>query len=351
MGGGKFLKDKSMVSIVLVTYNRAERLKLSIQDILQQTFQDFELIICDDCSTDATEDICREFITSDSRIKYFRHSSNLRMPANCNFGIQQAQYPCVAILHDGDRFRSDLIEQWYKAISENDSVGFVFNRIGVTDADENLIDSEIFDYSRFKEGVIKKECLLHDIYFRCWRFSSPVYGEAMVRKQLLEEKGFFKKRYGFYADVNFWMDALQTHDAYFCADILITGPAKEVQPRVFDDNPVKYFIYMFYMHLHHRKKAFKFKPVRLAREMIIFWVQALLGFNFWLLAIVKNFSFRYFVALRRLFKWNVLFLGSWAVVLVLYPLLFPFLKLYNVIKRLWSRSEQQRRLDLQMLDK
>jgi len=99
-----------MVSIVLVTYNRAKRLKLSIQDILKQTFKDFELIICDDCSTDATEAVCRGFVAKDDRIKYYRHASNLQMPANCNFGIQKSIYPYIAILHDGDRFKPDLIE-------------------------------------------------------------------------------------------------------------------------------------------------------------------------------------------------------------------------------------------------
>ena len=74
-----------MVSIVLVTYNRAKRLRLSIQDILNQTFKDFELIICDDCSTDSTEDVCAEFAKADDRIRYYRHNSNLQMPANCNF--------------------------------------------------------------------------------------------------------------------------------------------------------------------------------------------------------------------------------------------------------------------------
>jgi glycosyltransferase involved in cell wall biosynthesis len=334
-----------VVSIVLVTFNRAERLKLSITDILNQTFKDFELIICDDCSTDATENICKQFAAKDDRIKYFRHSSNLRMPGNCNFGFKQAKYPYVAILHDGDRFRPDLIEQWYKACSENESVGFVFNTIGVTDADEKLLNSEIFDYGRFKEGIIRKEHLLHEVYFRCWRFSSPVYGEAMVKKELLEEKGFFKKRYGFYADVDFWMEILQTHNAYFCEDILITGPVKEVQPRLFDDNPIRYFIYMFYMQLHHRKKAFRSQPLRLAREMVIFWVQAFFGFNFWLLAIVKNFSFMYFVAIRRLLRWNILFLTSWTIVLVLYPLIYPFLKVYNFAKRLLPRADGQRKLE------
>ena len=334
-----------MVSIVLVTYNRAERLKLSIEDILNQTFKDFELIICDDCSTDETEDICKQFASKDDRIRYFRHASNKRMPENCNFGIKQAKYPYVAILHDGDRFRADLIEQWYKACSENETVGFVFNAIGTTDADENLVSSEIFDYNLFKEGIIKKEHLLHEVYFRYWRFPSPVYGEVMVKKKLLEQKGFFKKRYGFYADVDFWMEVLQTHDAYFCADILITGPAKEIQPRLFDDNPIRYFIYMFYMHLHHRKKAFRGQALRLTKEMAIFWVQAFFGFNFWLLAIVKNFSFMYFIALRRLLKSNILFLTSWTIILVLYPLLYPFLKFYSVVKRFLSKAAAPRKLE------
>ncbi len=334
-----------MVSIVLVTYNRAERLKLSITDILNQTFKDFELIICDDCSTDETENVCREFAAQDNRIRYYRHVSNMRMPGNCNFGIKQAQYPYVAILHDGDRFRADLIEKWYKACSENESVGFVFNTIGIADANEKLLASEIFDYTRFKEGVIEGKHLLHEVYFRDWRFASPVYGEVMVKKSLLEEKGFFKKRYGFYADVDFWMEVLQTHDAYFCEEILITGPEKETQPRLFDDNPVRYFIYMFYMHHYHRRKAFRKQPVRLIRELAIFWVQAFLGFNFWLLAIVKNFSFMYFIELRRLLKWNFLFLASWTIVLVLYPLLYPFLKLFNLAKRLFGKESEHRKLE------
>ena len=331
-----------MVSIVLVTYNRAERLKLSIADILNQTFKNFELIICDDCSTDETEDVCRQFAAKDDRIRYYRHRANMRMPGNCNFGIKEAVHPYVAILHDGDRFRADLIEKWYKACSEHESVGFVFNTIGVTDENENLLSSEIFDYTRFQEGVIKKEHLLHEVYFRDWRFASPVYGEVMVKKELLEEKGLFKKRYGFYADVDFWMELLQTHDAYFCADTLITGPQKEVQPRLFDDNPVRYFIYMFYMHLYHRKKAFRKQPGRLVRELFVFWIQAFLGFNYWLLAIVKNFSFSYFIALRRLLKWNFLFLTSWTIVLVLYPLLYPFLKLYSLLKRFLQKADDRK---------
>ena len=54
-----------MVSVVLVTYNRAERLRLSIQDILDQSFRQFELLICDDHSSDNGGAINTEMFTLD----------------------------------------------------------------------------------------------------------------------------------------------------------------------------------------------------------------------------------------------------------------------------------------------
>ena len=317
-----------MVSIVLVTYNRSERLKLSIQDILDQTFKNFELIICDDCSTDSTQDICHEFLSVDNRIKYYRHASNMQMPANCNFGIQKSMYEYIAILHDGDRFRPDLIEQWYDAISNHETVGFVFNSIGQTDGNENIVLS----HHDFEEGVIEKDHLLKNEFFRRWHFDSPVYGEAMVRKKLVEKYGFLKKKHGFYADVDLWMQLLHSHDAYYCADTLITGPTKKIQPRLFDDNMIKTFLYMFSMHLTHRKKAYKDQPLKLIKELGIFWTQAFFSLNYNLMLIVKNFSFVTFFGSARLLRRSFIFLIPWIIILFLYPLLYPFLKLFIALK-------------------
>ena len=323
-----------MVSIVLVTYNRVKRLKLSIQDILDQTFKDFELIICDDCSPDSTEAVCREFAAKDDRVRYFRHSSNLKMPANLNFGIQQSKYPLIAILHDGDRFRRDLIEQWYNAINTHESVGFVFNSIGITDANENLV----FAYHDFKEGLIPKDHLLKRVYFRRWQFNSPVYGEAMVRKKLIEENGYFKKRYGFYADVDMWMQLLHSHDAYYCADTLLSGPLKTLQPRLFDDNLIKTFLYMFSMQLAHRRKVFGHRPLTLLKELIICWIQAFINLNYRLLLLVKNFSFKSFMNAAKLLKRSTVFLIPWLIILILYPLLYPFLQLFKVVKNIINKT-------------
>jgi len=318
-----------MVSIVLVTYNRAERLKLSIQDILDQTYKNFELIICDDCSTDTTKLVCEEFQKRDSRIIYYRHSNNLAMPANCNFGIQKARFDYVAILHDGDRFKPDLIEQWYAAISKHD-VGFVFNSIGETDAQDNIVNA----YHAFPEGIVHKDLLLKKTFFRRWQFDSFVYGEAMVKKDLVTQLGLLNDKYGFYADVDLWMELLHSHDAYYCSDTLITGPTKEIQPRLFDDNLINYFLHMFTMQLKHRKKAYAGQPVMLGFELIVLWIQSLFNITYCLLLVVKNFSLRSFLDAASRLKRTVLFLIPWMVIFLLYPLLYPLLKVFTFFKQI-----------------
>ncbi|HMG93488.1 MAG TPA: glycosyltransferase family 2 protein [Chryseolinea sp.] len=327
-----------MVSIVLVTYNRASRLKLSIRDILNQTFKDFELIICDDCSTDSTEQVCREFEKRDSRIRYFRHPENIAMPANCNFGITQSNFDYVAILHDGDRFKPSLIERWYTAISNNDSVGFVFNSIGETDAQEKLVNS----WHEFDEGVVSRDDLLNGTFFRRWKFDSPVYGQAMVKKSLLEERGYLSKEYGFYSDVDLWMDILHRHDAYYCADTLITGPTKDLQPRLFDDHLINHFLLMFSMQLKHRKKEFHNRPIALCRELILLMFQSLFFLTYCLLLIVKNYSLRSYTDAGKLLRHNLFLLIPWTIILVFYPILYPVLRLFTGVKTLVAYKREKK---------
>lgn len=311
-----------MVSIVLVTYNRAERLKLSIEDILRQTFQDFELIICDDCSPDNTEAVCRDFARRDSRIRYYRHTQNKRMPANLNFGIEKARYEYVAILHDGDRYRRDLIEQWHNAMYNHPTVGVVFNSLADSDNEDRIVHV----FCEFPEGVIRGKELLNSEYFRRSDFSSPIYGEAMVRKSLVEKYGYLKPDYSFYADVDLWMEILHDHDAYYCADTLIKAPLKSFQPQEFDDDIVAFNIMLFDMSRKHRTRAFRNKPIRLMREMSIYQMFKLWHFTYVLLLVTKNFSFRYFVNCRKSFRRHIYFFPIWGAFFLMYPFLRPVLK-------------------------
>ena len=65
-----------MISVILPTYNRADWLPQSIRSIMEQDYRNWELIIVDDCSSDTTGDVVREFMEQDGRIKYIGRNDN-----------------------------------------------------------------------------------------------------------------------------------------------------------------------------------------------------------------------------------------------------------------------------------
>ena len=79
------------VSIGMPVFNGANYLRQSIQSLLAQDYTDFELIICDNASTDETESICRAAAKSDPRIRYYRNQTNLGAAGNYNKVFQLAR--------------------------------------------------------------------------------------------------------------------------------------------------------------------------------------------------------------------------------------------------------------------
>ncbi len=88
------------ISIQMCTYNRAHFIKQAIDSVLFQTFQDWELIIVDDCSTDNTEEIISSY--TDSRIRYIKNSENLGITKNRNKGLSLSTGEYVAVLDSDD---------------------------------------------------------------------------------------------------------------------------------------------------------------------------------------------------------------------------------------------------------
>ena len=78
------------ISVVLPVYNGEAYLKDAIKSILNQTFQDFELIIVDDCSTDRTTEIVKRYVDCDSRIILIQNKVNLKLPESLNKGFSHA---------------------------------------------------------------------------------------------------------------------------------------------------------------------------------------------------------------------------------------------------------------------
>lgn len=105
----------SKVSIVLPTYNGARYLRQSIDSCLDQTYSNLELIIVDDCSTDATPDIVRSY--QDPRIRYFRHEKNKMLPGALNTGFSYATGAFLTWTSDDNYYVPKAIETMVKFLS------------------------------------------------------------------------------------------------------------------------------------------------------------------------------------------------------------------------------------------
>jgi glycosyltransferase involved in cell wall biosynthesis len=89
----------TLVSVIIPTFNRASTLCRAVSSVLYQTFQDFEIVVVDDGSTDDTPKRLSQF---NHYIKYIRHSENLGVSKARNSGIRTSDTPLVAFLDSDD---------------------------------------------------------------------------------------------------------------------------------------------------------------------------------------------------------------------------------------------------------
>jgi glycosyltransferase involved in cell wall biosynthesis/GT2 family glycosyltransferase len=112
------------VSIVLPTYNGSAHLKNSINSCLNQTYNNIELIIVDDGSTDATPQLIGSF--KDSRIKYVRHKKNVGLPEALNTGFANTQGEYLTWTSDDNEFLPNAIEEMVNFLERNRDIGLVY---------------------------------------------------------------------------------------------------------------------------------------------------------------------------------------------------------------------------------
>jgi len=225
--GGNTQERAVPVSICLTTYNRASALPATIDSLLAQSFGNFELIISDDCSSDATESVCREYAARDPRIQYFRNSQNLRMPGNLNSAIRRCRGEYIANLHDGDVYRPDLIEKWKAALDQQPNAPFVFNAYRWCPGNGRSELVQQFQDVRVEGNIIARQ------FFET--LTSCVWGTVMARASAYNDAGLFNPAFGFISDVDMWLRLARNKSVAYVPEPLIHLTGREAK------HPYAYF--------------------------------------------------------------------------------------------------------------
>lgn len=132
------------LSIGLPVYNSERYVAESIEALLGQTYEDFELIISDNASTDGTGDICRRYERRDSRIRYFRQHRNVGLAPNHNFCVERANGGLFKWAAGDDLYSRDLLEKCVAALDEYPRIVLAHSFTALIDSDGKVFQANAY---------------------------------------------------------------------------------------------------------------------------------------------------------------------------------------------------------------
>jgi len=177
------------VSVCMPVYNGAAYIAESIESVLAQTYKDFRLIVCDNCSADNTGDIVRSF--DDDRITYVRNERNLGLVGNANRCLDLADGEYIHILHHDDLMLPENLERKVCLLDENREVGFVHSNISIIDAEGQLVVHDWFEGAR-RDYIEDGRTVFREYLDYLPLGASMFIGAVLARKECYDRLGNFR---------------------------------------------------------------------------------------------------------------------------------------------------------------
>lgn len=212
------------ISVVLPTYNREKTLTRSIDSVLEQTFQDFELIVVDDASTDDTTTVIDQY--DDSRIQFVSHEENRGGSAARNTGIDRAEGEYIAFLDSDDEWKpSKLQRQIERLESSSDEwiaayCGYRTRTQGATKHVKNGLKRAIGSATRSTHGAEGGEELIPEVLMM--QLSAGAGSTLLVNAETVEEIDGFDETFERHQDLEFLVRLLHVGKLAYVDEDLVT---------------------------------------------------------------------------------------------------------------------------------
>jgi len=203
----KELYNQPLVSICIPTYNAGKTVVQTVQSILNQTYQNLEIIIVDNASTDNTLAILQKF--KDSRIKIHKNTKNIGAEKNFSRCVELANGGYIAIFHADDLYMPDMVQRQVRVFQDNSIIGAVFSmankinicgeRIGETKLPVELKGEKSYCFSEIFLSILE-----NGNFF--------VTSSAMVRSRIYKKlMPFNVENFATSADLDMWLRVLEEH--------------------------------------------------------------------------------------------------------------------------------------------
>lgn len=181
------------VSVIIATYNHAKYLPRAIDSVLEQTYQDFEIIVIDDGSTDNTKAACERYSDKyPNKVKYF-YQQNSGPAAARNKGIKKASGEYAAFLDADDLWMKEKLQIQIEFLEKNRDISFVYGKAKVLDESGNQI------------GIKPERYQQHDFSKLILDWGHFPMMTVVVRKECFDKVGYFAEDLYIMEDIHLWI--------------------------------------------------------------------------------------------------------------------------------------------------
>lgn len=212
----RYRMENELVSIVMVNYNQEKFLKKSIDSVLMQTYRNWELIIVDDGSTDASVNIIKEY--KDDRIKpiFLKENCHICIATNTGFAAVNGKY--IARLDSDDIWKKEKLEKQMDFMQKNPSAKVCFTQVELIDENgENIDKQESELLSLYNSRQKNREEWIRFFFF----VGNSLLPTLLFEKELLDIVGGFKLNYCQTHDFEFLIRLIKQTDFYFVEEKLV----------------------------------------------------------------------------------------------------------------------------------
>lgn len=190
------------ISIVMAAFNEEQGISKALDSIVAQSFEDWELIVIDDGSTDSTTDVVQQYVDADKRIRLICNETNMELSASLNKGIELARADLIARADADDVNLPDRLLKQYTYMQEHPE-------IDVLGTGAYLLDTDGQRVSEFLHPLTHVE--LEKLSFLKVPFFHP---SVMIRQRFFNQVGLYDPAYAYAEDKEIWLRGMDAGCQY-----------------------------------------------------------------------------------------------------------------------------------------
>lgn len=202
--------EEPLVSVIIPVHNAEDVIENTLDSVLNQSYQNMEVIIVDDASTDSSREKIEAY--EDSRLKKIFLETNHHVCYSGNIGFENATGKYIALIGHDDCWRADKLEKQISFLEEHPSYGLTFTWVNIIDenGENKNVENDIF-YKTFRNDNFKKEYWNRRLIVKGNSFCAP---SACIRSDILKRTGIYRYALVQLQDYDLWLRILRETEVY-----------------------------------------------------------------------------------------------------------------------------------------